>query len=385
MKDRCLYPVDKTGRAVVPSTHDMIPPGAPNMFGEAECIRLSAQENLADSYHTCLKSGCSMHVNESLLQKSMIQTATQKLHPKLLNKFVCMVKTGHVRPDNYKDIINKLNIASEVSVEEIVGSVPLINFGKDYENIKVLNVTNHVGMSFVKELKVSTKEQCNKDNFFKFTEEKPNLDKLKCPYLFTLLAGHPPLSGRLDGCCKLPRCFLPKALNKVVGVKMSGVAAYLTPWLSWSECSSSCGDGVRKRTRRCVGDFLCFINELEQKKSCTGIACPRLSEWDNFGSCDPDSCMKSRKRTCLLEPCEVKELTDIVKCDFYECKLNWSSWKPKYCISSCATQQRSRLCIPGRGKICKSFYDFERRYCSDKCYSSKFKNKFIFNQNIYLP
>ena len=363
----------------------MLPPGAPAMFGEAECVRLSPKENLADSYHTCMKSGCSMNVDENLLQNSMIQFAKQKLHSSVLDKFACMVKTGDARPDNYKDIIKNLNIASRVSVEDIFGSVPLINFSKDYGNVKLLNVTNHVGVSFANEFKISKKNQCNDRKYLKLTEETPKLDKSKCPYLFTLLPGHPPLSGRLDGCCEHPSCFLPKALSKVSGVKMSGVASYLTTWLSWSGCSTSCGDGVRIRSRRCVGDFPCFSSELEQITPCAGPPCPRLSEWSIFGSCDHDSCVRSRNRTCLLEPCYFKELVEYKKCNFVECKQNWSKWKPDPCTSSCAIQRRSRMCVPGRGKICKSFYDSERRYCSEDCYAIKLNNKYVFNQNFYLP
>merc|ERR1719376_1473291 len=98
LSGRCLHPVNKTGQFVVPSAHDMLPPGAPTMFGEAECVRLSPRENLADAYHACMKSGCSMNVDEGLLQSSMIQSAKQRLHSSVLDKVGCMVKTGDARP-----------------------------------------------------------------------------------------------------------------------------------------------------------------------------------------------------------------------------------------------------------------------------------------------
>ncbi|KYQ51466.1 hypothetical protein ALC60_09464, partial [Trachymyrmex zeteki] len=71
-------------------------------------------------------------------------------------------------------------------------------------------------------------------------------------------------------------------------------------WTEWSECSATCGVGVRTRTRECLGPENCDGPRLD-KEVCEMPSCESLAGWDTWSywtPCDGDH-QQHRKRTCL--------------------------------------------------------------------------------------
>ncbi|XP_014488967.1 PREDICTED: semaphorin-5B isoform X2 [Dinoponera quadriceps] len=71
-------------------------------------------------------------------------------------------------------------------------------------------------------------------------------------------------------------------------------------WTEWSECSASCGLGVRMRTRECLGRDSCVGPRLV-REACEMPSCESLLGWDTWSHwtpCDDDH-QQHRKRMCL--------------------------------------------------------------------------------------
>ncbi|KAG7200791.1 hypothetical protein KM043_003165 [Ampulex compressa] len=71
-------------------------------------------------------------------------------------------------------------------------------------------------------------------------------------------------------------------------------------WTDWSECSASCGVGVRTRTRECLGPHDCSGPRL-MREACEMASCESLAGWDSWTRwtpCDGDR-QQHRKRQCL--------------------------------------------------------------------------------------
>lgn len=71
-------------------------------------------------------------------------------------------------------------------------------------------------------------------------------------------------------------------------------------WTEWSECSATCGVGVRVRTRECLGPDSCSGPRLV-RETCEMPSCESLAGWDTWSHwtpCDGDH-QQHRKRTCL--------------------------------------------------------------------------------------
>ncbi|CAG5110064.1 Oidioi.mRNA.OKI2018_I69.chr2.g4510.t1.cds [Oikopleura dioica] len=71
-------------------------------------------------------------------------------------------------------------------------------------------------------------------------------------------------------------------------------------WYEWSECSKTCGGGLRFRERPCLngepGDKGCEQEKLEERDSCKNQSCPKWSSWTRWTSCDAE-CGKGHRRT----------------------------------------------------------------------------------------
>ena len=128
-------------------------------------------------------------------------------------------------------------------------------------------------------------------------------------------------------------------------------------WSEWSECSKSCGGGVRQRDRHCQvdGEPVCTCQcygPIEEFESCGGRQCPEWSPWSSWSSCSK-TCgegEQGRSRRCSGEegecPGEGKETRP---CKDRGCPAwsPWSSWSG--CSATCGEGSRDRVrsCGPG--------------------------------------
>ena len=87
----------------------------------------------------------------------------------------------------------------------------------------------------------------------------------------------------------------------------------LGPWSEWSECSSSCGGGFRKKTRECVDKVDQFYNApdnpcksvLEVIEECNPYKCPMWTQWGEWTQCSKTCGGGNQKRKRV---CEVPQL-----------------------------------------------------------------------------
>uniref|UniRef100_A0A3Q2EEM4 Spondin-1 n=1 Tax=Cyprinodon variegatus TaxID=28743 RepID=A0A3Q2EEM4_CYPVA len=127
-------------------------------------------------------------------------------------------------------------------------------------------------------------------------------------------------------------CTLPteESENCVVNEDCYTIPCLLTPWSEWSDCSVTCGKGLRKRQRILkspveLGDC---TEELEQVEKCMLPECPIdcvMSDWTEWSECNK-SCGKGhtiRTRTVTMEsqfggdPCA--ETIQRKKCKIRKC------------------------------------------------------------------
>uniref|UniRef100_A0AAQ5X607 Spondin-1 n=1 Tax=Amphiprion ocellaris TaxID=80972 RepID=A0AAQ5X607_AMPOC len=106
-------------------------------------------------------------------------------------------------------------------------------------------------------------------------------------------------------------CTLPteETENCVINEECYTIPCMLTPWSDWSDCSVTCGKGLRTRQRMLkspveLGEC---TEELEQVEKCMLPECPIdcvMSEWTEWSECNK-SCGKGhtiRTRMVMLEP-----------------------------------------------------------------------------------
>lgn len=140
-------------------------------------------------------------------------------------------------------------------------------------------------------------------------------------------------------------------------------------WSAFSQCSVSCGNGTMKRTRNCTnpspknrGQDCTSIGASEETKPCFLTECPihgNYSEWSAFSNCSK-TCgngIKKRTRNCTNpkpshggRDCSNLGLgIEIRECNTQPCPINggYSNWTEfSQCTVSCGngTRQRTRSC-----------------------------------------
>ncbi|XP_069798458.1 hemicentin-1 [Narcine bancroftii] len=136
-------------------------------------------------------------------------------------------------------------------------------------------------------------------------------------------------------------------------------------WLKWGPCSVTCGQGIRKRQRLCNnpvpanGGRHCQGTDSERRE-CQSKSCPvdgSWSEWSQWEECS-HTCgqgNRTRTRSCSNPStqfggrrCEGKAM-EAIMCNIQPCPVvgGWSSWLPwSPCSETCGkgTQTRLRLC-----------------------------------------
>nr|XP_020459954.1 spondin-1-like [Monopterus albus] len=110
----------------------------------------------------------------------------------------------------------------------------------------------------------------------------------------------PPIDGSM---CKtevaeVEKCMMPECYT---------IPCMLSPWSDWSECSVTCGQGIRTRQRMLKSDPAKCTEELDQTEKCMLPECPvdcMVSEWSEWSECNK-SCGNGhtiRTRMVKLEP-----------------------------------------------------------------------------------
>ncbi|XP_006804853.1 spondin-1-like [Neolamprologus brichardi] len=169
----------------------------------------------------------------------------------------------------------------------------------------------------------------------------------------------PPIDGSM---CKtevaeVEKCMMPECHT---------IPCMLSPWSEWSECSVTCGRGIRTRHRMLKSDPAECTEELEQTEKCMLPECPvdcMVSEWSEWSECNK-TCGKGhtiRTRMIKVEPqfggSYCPETIQRKKCKLRKCRRKpikeeevpgcrmqpWSSWTE--CTKPCGggIQERFRV------------------------------------------
>ncbi|KAK7100531.1 A disintegrin and metalloproteinase with thrombospondin motifs adt-1-like [Littorina saxatilis] len=149
--------------------------------------------------------------------------------------------------------------------------------------------------------------------------------------------------------------------------------AVWTGWGTWSDCSTTCGKGIRSRQRTCLnsnynsdnkkGEKSCSGDDAE-KEECSSSACP-VYTWETWGTWTACSAtcgegQRSRSRRCVdsesggqgRAQCKGDE-NETARCNMERCAVySWETWGAwTSCSVSCGGGQRSRSrqCVDGHG------------------------------------
>ena len=160
-------------------------------------------------------------------------------------------------------------------------------------------------------------------------------------------------------------------------------------WSEWSQCSSSCGKGLKIRARACdKGDGSCS-GEPTETTDCLVDACPgsntkpvitsQYQQWEEWSKCST-SCGKGSKiraracsgsrGSCSGEPSEIRDCLE-KECvgSVDEITGKWQGWGEwSHCSISCGNgaKIRARACTGGHGS-CSGEWTETKDCLLDKC------------------
>ncbi|VDM37996.1 unnamed protein product [Toxocara canis] len=158
-----------------------------------------------------------------------------------------------------------------------------------------------------------------------------------------------------------------------------GPCSVWSPWEEWSQCSSSCGDGMQRRSRSCLYGDDCQ-GQSEETQHCTGSTiCAQWTTWGSWSVCDRDCGpgKKRRNRDCVSSEGYPSNSCQGDSSEEASCKTQaccewtlWSSWSG--CDRNCGggRMTRTRMCQrPGMGDdgTCQCpGYDREQMACNQE-------------------
>nr|XP_039250049.1 uncharacterized protein LOC120327758 isoform X2 [Styela clava] len=199
-----------------------------------------------------------------------------------------------------------------------------------------------------------------------------------CPYKPFHVPRFAPLKGRFDGCCDVNLCYLPK--SEILKMH-SGPSHYYTEWSMFSACSATCGEGQKRRYRKCVSEDKSRCTEpLVKVSRCNDQPCASWSPWGQYSPC-PNTCypggVQTRRRVCrpasgfCLGDSEQVQSCNEHPCDYDTPAGRWTSWNQEACIYNRFTktceETRTRYCtyngLPG-GKCRGSSLETKKYRCS---------------------
>lgn len=174
-----------------------------------------------------------------------------------------------------------------------------------------------------------------------------------------------------DACPGKSREFQPCNMNVPCKKDMNLV------WTEWSKCSTTCGEGVKTRTRTCEhSPAKCRRFQLKDTEKCfNSQPCGYWANWQGWGKCTV-TCglgVKSRIRKCVdgtsgKGGCQ-GSYEDITPCNTQVCP-SWTNWQPwSACTETCGGgfQRRARYCMNGAFDACPGEPSEERTCQTDPC------------------
>ena len=348
----CAYPVNSQGMPTIRSSNDESGRQlSSNTFGLPSCYPFDRNAKGAaflSSYHNCLRAGCATSVSRNDVWQQLLDVSSAAKLPFPLNvRFISMVYSSQVRPDNYQNMLNQLSnptICPAIPNFRIPSSInpfPILSnslsgvggrsgsVNTNVSRVFPIGIGGTNSLPFLNNLQPGTGGSIplasgSTNLLISGGTTNPliaslagNLDPsilsqlallgtTNNPSLFQLFPGVSlPISPaqfnpcpyqadqyNIPGLIQLTGSFVgccdqPLCFlpRRNVAVTRSGDASYLYEWSQWSACSQSCNGGVQNRTRPCVGNN-CRISALRtQTQVCNNHECPRWTNWGAWTAC----------------------------------------------------------------------------------------------------
>ena len=144
--------------------------------------------------------------------------------------------------------------------------------------------------------------------------------------------------------CQMPRPLCPP-FNKFIPNYVE------TSWLPWSDCSNSCGTGIRSRYKKCWVKGGSCDRSLKEVEECESYEGCELPIWGSWSSCSVTCGFGIRQRFNIRNGSEPNrkqvEECEVGNCDIGQTNVtNWYPWSPCHLDSrGYSIRTRFRSCI----------------------------------------